>query len=65
MRTSLDHWQPLCQRIGAVGNVVAWRSRLLAAYAEPQRAYHTLQHLHECLQVFDEAKESGLVERPD
>jgi predicted metal-dependent HD superfamily phosphohydrolase len=65
MRTSLDHWMPLWQRIGAIGDAVAWHARLLAAYSEPQRAYHTLQHLEECLQVFDEAKASGWMERPD
>lgn len=29
---------------------------LLAAYREPQRHYHTLQHLHECLVLFDEVR---------
>lgn len=29
------------------------QQRLLAAYAEPQRHYHTLQHLAECLAHFD------------
>jgi predicted metal-dependent HD superfamily phosphohydrolase len=65
MRTSLDHWMPLWQRIDAVGNAAAWHARLLAAYSEPHRAYHTLQHLEECLQVFDEAKASGWMKRPD
>lgn len=65
MRTSFDHWLPLWQRLVATGDAAAWHTRLLAAYGEPQRAYHTLQHLEECLQVFDEAKESGLIQRPD
>ncbi|XXF10157.1 N-methyl-D-aspartate receptor NMDAR2C subunit [Pseudomonas sp. D2-3] len=30
--------------------------RLLAAYAEPQRHYHSLQHLEECLTHFDQAR---------
>ena len=29
--------------------------RLLACYREPQRAYHTLQHLGECIDAFDAA----------
>lgn len=65
MRSSLDYWLPLWQRLEAPGDVVAWHSRLLAAYSEPQRAYHTLQHLDECLRVFDEAKASDLIKRPD
>jgi len=65
MKTSLDHWMPLWQRLEAVGDAVACHARLVAAYAEPQRAYHSLQHLDECLRVFDEAKASGLIQRPD
>jgi predicted metal-dependent HD superfamily phosphohydrolase len=62
MRTSLEHWLPLYEeRLGAA----AWHARLLTAYAEPQRAYHTLQHLDECLRTFDEAKASGLIAKPD
>jgi predicted metal-dependent HD superfamily phosphohydrolase len=30
-----------------------WLARLLASYAEPERHYHTLQHLAECLDLFD------------
>jgi predicted metal-dependent HD superfamily phosphohydrolase len=30
------------------------RDALLARYSEPHRAYHTLQHLGECLALFDE-----------
>lgn len=32
----------------------ALRDELLARYAEPQRKYHTRQHLQECLALFDE-----------
>jgi len=32
----------------------ALRDELLARYAEPQRKYHTRQHLEECLALFDE-----------
>jgi predicted metal-dependent HD superfamily phosphohydrolase len=30
-------------------------ARLVTAYSEPQRAYHTTQHLEECLMHFDQA----------
>jgi predicted metal-dependent HD superfamily phosphohydrolase len=65
MRTSFGHWQNLWQRLGLVGDGLAWYERLSAAYSEPQRAYHSLQHLEECLQVFDQAKKSGLMCAPD
>lgn len=65
MRTSLDHWLPLWQRLEATGDAAEWHARLMAAYAEPQRAYHSLQHLDECLRAFDEAKPSGLIQRPN
>lgn len=63
MRTSLDHWLPLAARTGIVGDVAGWHERLVRAYGEPQRAYHSLQHLEECLDVLDEAK--GFMQQPD
>lgn len=42
-----------------------WHARLLECYAEPQRAYHTLQHLEECLLILDDAKAVGLIAKPD
>lgn len=36
--------------------------QLLARYSEPERFYHTLQHLGECLDRLDEAP--GIAERP-
>lgn len=38
------------------------RDELLARYAEPQRKYHTQQHLHECLTGF--AREQARAARP-
>jgi predicted metal-dependent HD superfamily phosphohydrolase len=63
MRTSFDHWLPLWQRLGGMGDAAAWHERLVRAYGEPQRAYHSLQHLDECLRVFDEAK--AFMQQPD
>lgn len=65
MRTDLLHWQSLWRRFGLSGEGVGWHQRLLTAYFEPQRAYHTLQHLEECLRCFDEAKATGLIAQPD
>jgi predicted metal-dependent HD superfamily phosphohydrolase len=39
------------------GEYAALRDRLVANYAEPHRKYHTLQHLGECLNGFDHARE--------
>lgn len=36
---------------------------LLAAYAEPQRHYHCLQHLEECLALFEQVRD--LAEHPE
>lgn len=47
-------WHRAWSGLAAAGDGVAHRDALLQAYAEPQRHYHTLQHLHECLAQFDE-----------
>lgn len=49
-------WQRAWAGIGAVGEGDALFAQLMAAYAEPQRHYHTLQHLGECLALFDDAR---------
>jgi predicted metal-dependent HD superfamily phosphohydrolase len=45
-------WSRAWAGIGAGGDGGDLERRLLAAYSEPQRRYHTLQHLHECLALF-------------
>lgn len=54
---SLSHsWE----RIWAELNLSAphgLHEQLLQAYSEPHRAYHTLQHLQECLNLFDEVRD--------
>ena len=42
-------WQRAWREIGASGDGEALRQRLTDAWREPQRRYHTLQHLAECL----------------
>lgn len=65
MRTSLTEWTSLCARFTGVTQAEQWHARLTEAYAEPSRAYHTLQHLEECLTACDEARLTGQVQRPD
>ena len=45
-------WQRAWAELGAAADA-SLRDRLLAAWSEPQRHYHTLQHLRECLAHFD------------
>jgi len=65
MRTAQEHWLPLWQRFGFTGDGVEWHHKLIDDYSESQRAYHTLQHLNECLMRFDDAKAGGGMTRPD
>ena len=65
MMTSKKPFEALWTRLHLLGDASAWHARLLECYAEPQRAYHTLQHLEECLLILDEAKATGLITKPD
>jgi predicted metal-dependent HD superfamily phosphohydrolase len=58
----LPSWQRAWAGIGAAGDGDALYASLLERYREPQRHYHTLQHLGECLAMFDEVR--GLAQRP-
>ena len=50
-------WVRAWKGIGARGEGEEVRSALVAAYPEPQRRYHTLQHLTECLEWFELVRE--------
>lgn len=56
-------WQRAWSGVGAAGEGGALFAQLMAAYAEPQRHYHTQQHLGECLSAFDDAR--ALAGHPD
>ena len=62
MDTFLTSWQRAWTGIGAADEGDALLLQLKTAYAEPQRRYHTLQHLGECLSAFEGAH--TLAERP-
>ena len=55
-------WQR-CLVDGARDDSAAIHQRLLHGYHEPQRFYHTLQHIEHCIFMFDEC--SALVDNPD
>ena len=46
-------WNRAWQGLHAAGSGLAVRDGVLARYAEPHRKYHTLQHLEECLTLFE------------
>jgi predicted metal-dependent HD superfamily phosphohydrolase len=52
MNDLLPSWQRAWQAVGAQGDGMALYAQLLARYSEPQRKYHTVQHLRECLQTY-------------
>ncbi|KQP20498.1 hypothetical protein [Pseudorhodoferax sp. Leaf267] len=59
-------WHRCWSALGAQGDGLALMQKLLDAYAEPQRKYHTVQHLSECLTLMGQhlhlAIEPGEVE---
>ena len=65
MMTSNVRFENLWRRLSLSGEASVWHARLLECYAETQRAYHTLQHLEECLLILDDAKAVGLIAKPD
>jgi predicted metal-dependent HD superfamily phosphohydrolase len=53
---SEDRWIALWRQSGIESPPRGWYERLTTAYAEPQRHYHTQQHIGECLASFDECR---------
>lgn len=51
-----SQWHLAWKALGAQGDGSALRSQLWSAYADPQRRYHTQQHLSECLQTLDSVR---------
>ena len=58
-----DEWRRLWTAMGADVVPGGLFNQLVRAYGEPQRHYHTLQHLRECLAHFEAA--SALARRPE
>lgn len=62
MRLTGDGWRRLWGELGAREIPLGLFNQLVAAYSQPHRHYHTLQHLRECLDHFDAA--ASLARRP-
>lgn len=60
---SPERWSELWERLGGKVPMASIRDQLLQHYSEPHRAYHTQQHLDECLSLFDRAR--SLCNQPD
>jgi predicted metal-dependent HD superfamily phosphohydrolase len=55
-------WQRCWAGVGANGDGVQILDELIKRHSEPQRKYHTLQHLNECIAWFE--KVGSLAKRP-
>jgi predicted metal-dependent HD superfamily phosphohydrolase len=64
-RRMLDQqrWLELWSRLGAQGSGASIFAQLTAAYAEPGRAYHTAEHIRDCLAELDLTR--SLAQHPD
>jgi predicted metal-dependent HD superfamily phosphohydrolase len=64
--TTLDKWRETWRELGSPAADEALFQKLVVAYSEPHRKYHTLQHLAECFEqlerVRDEAERAGEIE---
>lgn len=60
---ALARWQQLWQRLTGRLPAERWWLELQREYNAPHRAYHTLQHLAECLQHFDAVR--NWLQHPD
>jgi predicted metal-dependent HD superfamily phosphohydrolase len=58
-----SRWTGLWNRLGAQGDGLSIFRGLEAAYAEPARAYHTAEHIRDCLAQFDLSRHTA--RRPD
>ena len=58
-----QRWLELWSRLGAQGSGASVFAQLTAAYAEPGRAYHTAEHIRDCLAELDLTRD--LAQHPD
>ena len=58
-----QRWLELWSRLGAQASGASIFAQLAAAYAEPERAYHTAEHIRHCLAELDLSRD--LAQYPD
>ena len=49
-------WRELCRAAGLAGDTSLYHEKIICAWDEPQRRYHTLKHLEDCLREFDKVR---------
>lgn len=54
-----SRFEQLWRRLGGAGDGLGTFTRLMAAYAEPHRVYHTAEHVADCLAQLDTAPASA------
>lgn len=59
MSVTLDSWRRMWGDLGATQPDEALFRRIIAAWSEPVRHYHSLQHLRECLELFDAMRDAA------
>jgi predicted metal-dependent HD superfamily phosphohydrolase len=52
-----NRWNRLCR--GSEKEAAHWYDRLLGLYSEPHRHYHNVQHIADCLNEFDSARDAA------
>ena len=58
-----ESWRSFWRRITPIGTGLNFRDELITRYSENHRAYHTIQHLNECLNLFK--SQETLASRPE
>ena len=58
-----QRWLDLWSRLGAQGSATSIFAQLASAYAGPGRAYHTAEHIRDCLAELDLSRD--LAQNPD
>ncbi len=53
-------WTRCWHALNAAGDGTILMQKLLAAYQEPSRSYHTLQHLSECISLLDKNRQFAI-----
>ena len=51
-----DRWEAVWQKLGASAAPQEVFDELIKAYSSPDRFYHTLAHIEDCLSIFDQTK---------
>jgi len=62
-KISQSRWLALWSRLGGRSPAATYFTTLVVLYTEPHRAYHTLEHIEDCLTLFDQVKAQA--HRPD